>query len=129
MTCAKQLTPAAWNRWSLHLLAKACPATTDTSFLPLASPVHQSWFALTFGTAPSPPPPRTHTSKPVLPPSQGVGVVLFDSSDHALAVVSKLSGTMADGRRLEMALMSPENHMSFTGTRVSAWVCGVCGCV
>jgi hypothetical protein len=76
--------------------------------------------------APPPPPPPPH---PARPPSQGVGVVLFDSSDHALAVVSKLSGTMADGRRLEMALMSPENHMSFTGTRVSAWVCGVCGCV
>eukprot|EP00775_Hariotina_reticulata_P008114 gene8114-8308_t len=51
--------------------------------------------------------------------SKGVGVVLFSDTTAAADAASKLSGAQADGRKLEMVLMNPDNHISFSCKQVA----------
>jgi hypothetical protein len=47
-----------------------------------------------------------------------VGVALFDGRATAEAAVEALSGRQADGRRLDLLVMSPDNHISFSSCKV-----------
>jgi hypothetical protein len=51
---------------------------------------------------------------------QGVGVALFGDAGSANEACAQLTGVQADGRKLELVLMSPENHISFSCKQVSA---------
>jgi hypothetical protein len=53
------------------------------------------------------------------PPPQGVGVGLFRDRACAVEACNKLSGAQADGRKLELVLMNPDNHVSFSCRQVS----------
>jgi hypothetical protein len=66
---------------------------------------------------------------------QGVGVALFGDVGTAIEACGQLSGVQADGRKLELVLMSPDNHISFSCKQVRAPVvfavllsCFVAGC-
>lgn len=62
---------------------------------------------------------------------QGVGVALFDSRAAAEAAVEALSGRQADGRRLDLLVMSPDNHISFSSCKVGNSVslhASICEC-
>jgi hypothetical protein len=48
-----------------------------------------------------------------------VGVALFKDRAAASEVCRKLSGTQADGRKLELVLMDPDNHISFSCRQVT----------
>lgn len=50
--------------------------------------------------------------------SQGVGVGLFRDRGCAVEACNKLSGAQADGRKLELVLMNPDNHVSFSCRQV-----------
>lgn len=52
-------------------------------------------------------------------PLQGVGVVLFSSRHDAKDAIANLTGTQADGRRLDLVLMSEANHISFDSKMVA----------
>lgn len=56
--------------------------------------------------------------------SKGVGVVLFCDVVAASDAIARLSGSHADGRKLELVLMSPDNHISFSCRQVC--VCMLC---
>lgn len=59
-----------------------------------------------------------------LPPMwlfQGVGVALFSDAATASEACGRLSGVQADGRKLELVLMSPDNHISFSCKQVGGW--------
>jgi hypothetical protein len=49
---------------------------------------------------------------------QGVGVALFGDANTANEACGQLSGVQADGRKLELVLMSPDNHISFSCKQV-----------
>ena len=51
--------------------------------------------------------------------SKGVGVALFGSRPAAEGAVEALSGRQADGRRLDLLVMSPDNHISFSSAKVT----------
>jgi hypothetical protein len=51
---------------------------------------------------------------------QGVGVGLFRDRACAVEACNKLSGAQADGRKLELVLMNPDNHVSFSCRQVRA---------
>eukprot|EP00877_Chromochloris_zofingiensis_P003178 jgi/Chrzof1/12861/Cz07g10020.t1 len=51
--------------------------------------------------------------------SKGVGVVLFSSRHDAKDAIANLTGTQADGRRLDLVLMSEANHISFDSKMVA----------
>jgi hypothetical protein len=51
---------------------------------------------------------------------QGVGVGLFRDRACAVEACNKLSGAQADGRRLELVLMNPDNHVSFSCRQVNS---------
>jgi len=53
---------------------------------------------------------------------QGVGVGLFRDRGCAVEACNKLSGAQADGRKLELVLMNPDNHVSFSCRQVGAVV-------
>jgi hypothetical protein len=67
-----------------------------------------SFTRLLFALPPPPPPPQT----------QGVGVGLFRDRACAVEACNKLSGAQADGRKLELVLMNPDNHVSFSCRQV-----------
>jgi hypothetical protein len=54
---------------------------------------------------------------------QGVGVGLFRNRACAVEACNKLSGAQADGRKLELVLMNPDNHVSLSCTQVGRGVC------
>jgi hypothetical protein len=49
---------------------------------------------------------------------QGVGVALFGDANAANEACGQLSGVQADRRKLELVLMSPDNHISFSCKQV-----------
>ncbi|WIA42620.1 hypothetical protein OEZ86_008593 [Tetradesmus obliquus] len=51
--------------------------------------------------------------------SKGVGVALFGDAGAANEAAGQLSGVQADGRKLELVLMSPDNHISFSCKQVA----------
>ncbi|KAF6262589.1 hypothetical protein COO60DRAFT_598684 [Scenedesmus sp. NREL 46B-D3] len=51
--------------------------------------------------------------------SKGVGVALFGDANSANEACGQLTGVQADGRKLEMVLMSPDNHISFSCKQVA----------
>lgn len=53
---------------------------------------------------------------------QGVGVGLFRDRACAVEACNKLSGAQADGRKLELVLMNPDNHVSFSCRQVGLLV-------
>jgi hypothetical protein len=57
---------------------------------------------------------------------QGVGVALFDGRTTAEAAVEALSGRQADGRRLDLLVMSPDNHISFSSCKVEPELLSSC---
>lgn len=67
------------------------------------------------------PNPARHMCHVLVPASlQGVGVGLFRDRACAVEACNKLSGAQADGRRLELVLMNPDNHVSFSCTQVNS---------
>jgi hypothetical protein len=50
-------------------------------------------------------------------------VGLFRDRGCAVEACNKLSGAQADGRKLELVLMNPDNHVSFSCRQVRAGVC------
>ncbi|KAF8056254.1 hypothetical protein HT031_006442 [Scenedesmus sp. PABB004] len=51
--------------------------------------------------------------------SKGVGVALFADTAAAGEACARLGGAQADGRKLELVLMSPDNHISFSCKQVA----------